>query len=200
MSKGRQGAREKRARKYFRGGTMPDGLELFPLNGGKLEIMQEIMEASAEDDLSEDDLGYCMMMLYASQYSDIKDTSIQDLAEGGRDIGRNATLEDRQAAEDVILTDFDALSASVSKSPKPQALRRAEPSHSNGQTSSGPDLPSDTPETKLKQSAPSRSSRSALPKATPIGETGTRLSGPTQTGKTSRESGNDLSDSGRATG
>ena len=62
MSKGRQGAREKRARKYFRGGTMPDGLELFPLNGGKLEIMQEIMEASAEDDLSEDDLGYCTLV------------------------------------------------------------------------------------------------------------------------------------------
>lgn len=179
---------------------MPDGLELFPLNGGKLEIMQEIMEASAEDELSEDELGYCMMMLYASQYGDVKDTSIQDLAEAGRDIGLNATLEDRQAAEDVILTDFDALSASISKSRKPQPQRREEPSHSNGQTSSGPDLPSATPETKSKQSAPSRFSRSTLQTAMPTGETGNLSSGQTQTGKTSRESGNDLSDSGRVTG
>ena len=179
---------------------MPDGLELFPLNGGKLEIMQEIMEASAEDELSEDELGYCMMMLYASQYSDVKDTSIQDLAEAGRDIGLNATLEDRQAAEDVILTDFDALSASISRSPKPQALTREEPSHSNGQTSSGPDLPSDTPETKSKQSVPSKFSRSTLQTAMPTGKTGNPSSGQTQTGKISRESGNDLSDSGRVTG
>ena len=48
---------------------MPDGLELFPLSGGKIDIMQEIMVASAVDELCEELLGCCMMMLYASQYN-----------------------------------------------------------------------------------------------------------------------------------
>jgi len=179
---------------------MPDGLELFPLSGGKMEIMQEIMEASAVDDLSEEQLGCCMMMLYASQYNDIKDMDLQDLAEGGREIGLNATLEDRQAAEEIILTDFDALSASIAKSPKQMALVREVPNHSNGQTSSGQDLPLDTPETNSKQSLPLKSSRSTLRTATQTGEKGNHSSGQTQTGKTSQESGKDLRDSERATG
>ena len=179
---------------------MPDGLELFPLSGGKMEIMQEIMEASAVDELSEEQLGCCMMMLYASQYNGIKDMDLQDLAEGGREIGLNATLEDRQAAEEIILTDFDALSASIAKSPKQMALVREVPSHSNGQTSSGQDLPSDTPERNSKQSLPLKSSRSTSQTATQTGEKGNHSSGQTQTGKTSQESGKDLRDSGRATG
>ena len=200
MSKGRQGTRERRARKYFRGGTMPDGLELFPLSGGKMEIMQEIMEASAVDDISEEQLGHCMVMLYASQYNDIKDMELQDLAEGGREIGLNATLEDRQAAEEVILTDFDALSASVAKPPKPQALMREEPNHSNGQTSSGPGSLSDTPETNSKQSQRLKSSRSTLQTATQTEERENHSSGQTQTGTTSQESGQDLRDSETVTG
>ena len=179
---------------------MPDGLELFPLNGGKMEIMQEIMEASAVDDLSEDQLGYCMIMLYASQYNDIKDMDLQDLAEGGREIGLSATLEDRQAAEEIIVTDFDALSASVARSPKQTALMREEPNHSNGQISSGQDSPLDTAETTLRQSQQLKSSKSISQTATQTGEKENHLSGQIQTGMTSQESGKDLINSGRAIG
>ena len=200
MSKGRQAARERRARKYFRGGTMPDGLELFPLNGGKMEIMQEIMEASAVDDISEDQLGYCMMMLYASQYNDIRDMDLQDLAAGGREIGLTATLEDRQAAEEVIVADFDALSASIATSPKQNALMRQAPGHSNGQPSSGQDSPLDTPEQILRQSPQLKSSKSVSQKATQTGEKGSPLSGKAQTRTTSQESGKSLSDSETVTG
>ena len=45
-TKRRKIGREKRARRYFSGGVMPDGLEMFALDGGKLEIMQEFLRKS----------------------------------------------------------------------------------------------------------------------------------------------------------
>ena len=179
---------------------MPDGLELFPLNGGKLEIMGDIIEASSADELSEDSLGNCMMMLYASRYDDIKDMSLEDITEGGREIGLAATLEDRQAAEEVILADFDALSASMAKSPKAQALMKQEPNHSNGQHSSGQDSPLATAEASLTPFPPLKSSKSSSQKTMPTSRTDKSLSGKAQTRMTSQESGSDLSDSETVTG
>ena len=200
MSKGRNGTRERRARKYFRGGTMPDGLELFPLNGGKMEIMQEVMEAAAVDYLSDDQLGNCMMMIYASQYSDIKDMYIQDLAEGGREVGLNATLEDRQAAEEVIVGDFDALTASIASSPKQKALMREGQSRSNGQTSSGQGSLLDTPGQNSTQSPSLRSSKSPSQTNMQTEPTGSALNGQPLTTPTLKGSGKNLTDSETVTG
>jgi hypothetical protein len=200
MSKGRQRTREKRARKYFKGGTMPDGLELFPLNGGKLEIMQEIIEASSADEISEDQLGYCMMKLYASQYDDIRDMELQDIADAGRQIGITATLEDRQAAEEIIVADFDALQASIATNPKVLARTVVEPSPSALPPSSGQDSASDTPAPNSIQFPPSKSSRSPSPMPTPTEVTTTRSSGPTRTATNSKAQNKDLSTSGQPTG
>tara|TARA_R100000963_G_scaffold35029_1_gene31187 strand:+ start:1237 stop:1839 length:603 start_codon:yes stop_codon:yes gene_type:complete len=200
MSKGRQRIREKRARKYFSGGTMPDGLELFPLDGGKLEVMQEIMEAASVDDISEDQLGYCMMMLYASKYGSVKDMDIEEIAEAGRQVGITATLEDRQAAEEVIVADFDALQASIATSPKPQARTAVEPDPSASQPSSGQDSASDTPAPNSIQFPPSKSSRSHSPKPTQTETMENPSTGRTQTETNSKAQNKDLSNSGQPIG
>ena len=200
MSKGRQRIREKRARKYFSGGTMPDGLELFPLDGGKLEVMQEIMEAASADDISEDQLGYCMMMLYASKYGSVKDMDIEEIAEAGRQVGITATLEDRQAAEEVIVADFDALQASIATSPKPQARTAVEPDHSASQPSSGQHSASDTPAPNSIQFPPSRSSKSHSPKPTQTETMANPSTGRIQTETNSKAQNKDLSSSGQPIG
>ena len=101
---------------------MPDGLQLYALDGGKLEIMQEIITASADGTIDEDDLGNCFLKLYCSTYSELRDLELEDIADLGRQIAREATLEDRQAAEEVIVDDFNALSASMTSSPKGGAI------------------------------------------------------------------------------
>ena len=179
---------------------MPDGLELYPLNGGKLEIMQDIMSASSEDELDEDNLGNCMFMLYASKYDDVKDMDLDDLAEAGREIAINATLEDRQAAEEVIVADFDALSASIASSPKTPARMKEEPTHSNGRSTSGRDSHWDTPERKSIAFLQSKSSKSALQTSTPTGKKENPTNGQTQTGERLREPEESLSNSSAVTG
>ena len=200
MSKGRHSTREKRARRYFRGGKMPDGLELYPLNGGKLEIMQDIMAATSDDELDEDNLGNCMFMLYASKYNEIKDMDLDDLAEAGREIALNATLEDRQAAEEVIVSDFDALSASIATNPKQVARMTEEHNHSGGRSSSGQDSHLGTPEKKSMMSLQSRSSRLVSQTSTPAKKKETLSNGQTQTGERLREPEESLSNSSAATG
>lgn len=174
---------------------MPDGLELFPLDGGKLEVMQEIMEAASEDEISEDNLGHCMVMLYASKYDDVKDMEVGDIAEAGREIALKATLEDRQAAEEIIIADFDALQSSIAMNPKGAAPMAAGRNHSNGQTSSEPDLHSDTPEQISTTSPPSRSSKSPSQTSMPTETRETASSGKTTTQTNSPEQGKDLSSS-----
>tara|TARA_Y100000593_G_scaffold28131_1_gene56240 strand:+ start:1313 stop:1915 length:603 start_codon:yes stop_codon:yes gene_type:complete len=200
MSKGRHSTREKRARRYFRGGKMPDGLELYPLNGGKLEIMQDIMAATSDDELDEDNLGNCMFMLYASKYNEIKDMDLDDLAEAGREIALNATLEDRQAAEEVIVSDFDALSASIATNPKQVARMTEEHNHSGGRSSSGQDSHLGTPEKKSMMSLQSRSSRLVSQTSTPAKKKETLSNGQTQTGERLREPEESLRNSSAVTG
>ena len=200
MSKGRNSTREKRARRYFRGGKLPDGLELYPLNGGKLEIMQDIMAATSDDELDEDNLGNCMFMLYASKYNDIKDMDLDDLAEAGREIALNAPLEDRQAAEEVIVSDFDALSASIATNPKQVARMTEEHNHSGGRSSSGQDSHWDTPEKKSITSLQSRSYKSASQTSTPAEKKEILSNGQTQTGERLKEPEESLSNSSAATG
>ena len=179
---------------------MPDGLELFPLDGGKLEVMQEIMEAASVDDISEDQLGYCMMMLYASKYGDIKEMDLEEIAAGGRQVGINATLEDRQAAEEVIVADFDALQASIATNPKPEARTVVEPSLSASPPSSGQDSASDTPAPNSIQFPQSKSSRSPSPTPTQTETTVNPSTGQTQTETNSKAQNKDLSSSGQPIG
>ena len=179
---------------------MPDGLELFPLNGGKLEIMQDIIAASEDDELDEDNLGNCMFMLYASKYDAVKAMDLDDLAEAGREIALTATLEDRQAAEEVIVSDFDALSASIASNPKPPARMKEEPTHSKGRNLSGQDSHWDTPERKSITSLQSKSSRSVLQTSTPTEKRETLSNGKTKTGERLREPEESLSNSGTVTG
>ena len=166
MSKGRHRTRERKARKYFHGGTMPDGLELFPLDGGKLEIVQELFTASEDEAIDDDDLGHAITKLYASRYDDVKDLDILEIVEQGKELFLRATLEDRQATEEVILADFDALQASIARSPKTIARRKEGSDHSGTPPISGPDLPQDTQDTSSTQSPASKSSRSSSPKDT----------------------------------
>ena len=173
---------------------MPDGLELHPLDGGKLEVMQEIMEAASEDEISEDNLGHCMVMLYASKYDDVKDMDVGDIAEAGREIALRATLEDRQAAEEIIIADFDALQASIASSPKGAASTRAGRNHLNGQASSGPDSHLDTQEKTSTESLPSKSSKSVSQNSTQTETKESASSGKTKTQTNSQEQGKDLSD------
>jgi len=169
MMKGRHRAREKRARRYFKGGEMPDGLQLYALDGGKLEIMQEIITASADGTIDEDDLGNCFLKLYCSTYSEIRDLELEDIADLGRQIAREATLEDRQAAEEVIVDDFNALSASMTSSPKGQARREGQ--HlSSTQHISGQDSSLATAETNLKPSQPSNLYKSPSQTHTPTSQ------------------------------
>ncbi len=179
---------------------MPDGLELYPLNGGKLEIMQDIMAATSDDELDEDNLGNCMFMLYASKYNEIKDMDLDDLAEAGREIALNATLEDRQAAEEVIVSDFDALSASIATNPKQVARMTEEHNHSGGRSSSGQDSHLGTPEKKSMMSLQSRSSRLVSQTSTPAKKKETLSNGQTQTGERLREPEESLRNSSAVTG
>ena len=179
---------------------MPDGLELYPLNGGKLEMMQEIMTATSEEDLDEDSLGNCMFMLYASKYEDIKEMDLEELSEAGREIALTATLEDRQAAEEVIVADFDALSASIATNPKPQARMKEEPSHSSGPSLSGQDFPLGTVETKSTKPQRSKSYKSASQISTQTEKKMTLSNGLTQTQEKLREPEKSLSSSSIPTG
>ena len=187
MSKGRHRSRERTARKYFPGGTMPDGLELFPLDGGKLEIVQELFTASEEEELDDEDLGHGITKLYASRYDDVKDLDLAEIVEQGKELFLRATLEDRQATEEVILADFDALQASIAKSPKTPARRKEAPSPSDTPPISGPDSQSDTADTNSKPSPASRSSRPSSPKATRTARKETPSSGPISTGSKSKQ-------------
>ncbi len=187
MSKGRHRSRERQGRKYFSGGTMPDGLELFPLDGGKLEIVQELFSASEEGELDDEDLGHGITKLYASRYNDVKDLELVEIVEAGKDLFLHATLEDRQATEEVILADFDALQASIAKSPKTVARRKEEPSPSATPPISGPGSQSDTPATTSKPSPASRSSRPSSPKATRTVRKETHSNGPTPTENKSKQ-------------
>jgi hypothetical protein len=189
MSKGRQRTREKRARKYFKGGTMPDGLELFPLDGGKLEVMQEIIESGESDEMDDASLGGAMLYMYANRYAQLRDMSLDEIAEAGTELGRSVTLEDRQAAEEVILSDFDALGASMTQNPKQTALVEEGPSHSLIPVTSGPGSNLAIVEMNSTEPAPSRSSKSTLPANTQTGETATRGNGSTRTLENSRRSG-----------
>ena len=195
MSKGRQRTRERQGRKYFAGGTMPDGLELFPLDGGKLEIVQELFTASEEEEMDDEDLGHGITKLYASRYDDVKDLDIAEIVEQGKELFLRATLEDRQATEEVILADFDALQASIAKSPKTTARRKEERSPSATLPISGPDFQSDTADTTSTPSPRSRSSRPSSPKATRTGRKETPSNGPTSTGSNSKQPANASSDS-----
>lgn len=190
MSKGRQRTRQRTARKYFPGGTMPDGLELFPLDGGKLEIVQELFTASEEGEFDDEDLGHGITKLYASRYEDVKDLELAEIVEQGRELFLRATLEDRQATEEVILADFDALQASIAKSPKMAARRKEGPSHSATPPTSGPDSQSDTQDTNSTPSPASRSSRSYSRKATRTARKATASSGPTSTANNSKAPAN----------
>ena len=181
MSKGRHRSRERTARKYFPGGTMPDGLELFPLDGGKLEIVQELFTASEADGLDEEDLGHGITKLYASRYDDVKDLDLVEIVEQGKELFLRATLEERQATEEVILADFDALHASIASSPKTQARRTEEPSLSATPPFSGQGSRSATVDTNSKPSPASRSSKQSLPKATRTDKKETASSGSTST-------------------
>ena len=141
---------------------MPDGLEMFALDGGKLEIMQEILDAGSEEELTDDDLGHAMIFLYASRYDDIKGLELEEIVTAGREKGLTITLEDRQAAEEIILADFDALQASVAHDPKTKALVRKEgPSRSLSPDSSGPDSISVTQEKTSQESPLLKSSKSS---------------------------------------
>lgn len=200
MSKGRHRTRERAARKYFPGGTMPDGLELFPLDGGKLEIVQELFAASEEDELDDEDLGHGITKLYASRYDDVKDLDLAEIVEQGKELFLRATLEDRQATEEVILADFDALQVSIAKSPKLTARRKEEPSPSATPPISGPDYQSDTQGTNSERSPASRSSRQSSPKATPTDKRETPSSGSISTASNSKQPANAFSGSVQRTG
>ena len=158
---------------------MPDGLRLYPLDGGTLEIMQELLEGANEMD--DNDLGNCMVYLYASKYDDVKDLEIEELTEAGNDLVRGITVEDKQAAEEIILADFDALQASVVKSPKGQARTREEQDRLSVPPTSGQDSALDTAETSLKESPQSKSSRLHLQTATQTGTRENPLNGGNQT-------------------
>ena len=142
---------------------MPDGLELFPLDGGKLEIIQELFDAADQEEVDDEDLGHAVMKMYSSRYDDIKGMEISEIVEQGREVSINATLEDRQAAEEVILADFDALQASVAKSPKGQARSREGQPLSESPPTSGPDSQQDTQEQTSTESPASKSSKSSSP-------------------------------------
>lgn len=189
MSKGRQRTREKRARKYFRGGTMPDGLELFPLDGGKLEVMQEIIESGESDEMDDAALGGAMLYMYANKFADLRDMSLDAIAEAGTELGRSITLEDRQAAEEVILADFDALGASMTQNPKQAAPAEEGPDPSPMPVSSVPGSNLAIVEMNSTEPAPSKSSKSISPAITQTGEKVTLGHGSTRTRENSRQSG-----------
>ena len=139
---------------------MPDGLQLYALDGGKLEIMQEVLESA--NDMDDSDLGNCMVFLYASRYEDVKNLELDEMVEAGAELVRGITVEDKQAAEEIILADFDALQASAVKSPKAPARNMEEQSHSSTPPTSGPDLALVTAEETLQKSPPSKSSKLPL--------------------------------------
>ena len=167
---------------------MPDGLELFPLDGGKLEIIQELFDAADQEEVDDEDLGHAVMKMYSARYDDIKGMEISEIVEQGREVSINATLEDRQAAEEVILADFDALQASVAKSPKGQARSREGQNHSVTPPISGPDLPRDTVEQTSKASPASKSSKSSSPTHTQTGRKETSFHGSLPTTNNSQTS------------
>ena len=180
--------RAKKARKYFQGGKMPDGLELFPLDGGKLEIMQEIIESSETDEIDEAALGAAMLFMYSSRYKTLKTMDLEEIIERGTELGREATLEDRQAAEEVILADFDALGASMTtQAGKEQARSKQEeePSHLDTPVSSGPDSNLDIAEKTSKPPARLKSSKCSLPPNTPTSQKENSGTGLTETSKNS---------------
>ena len=187
MSKGRHRTRERTARKYFPGGTMPDGLELFPLDGGKLEIVQELFTASEDEAIDDDDLGHAISKLYASRYDDVKDLDILEIVEQGKELFLRATLEDRQATEEVILADFDALQASIARSPKTIARRKEGSDHSGTPPISGPDSPLDTQDASSRPSPASKSFRSSSPKDTRTDKKEILSNGPTATASRSKQ-------------
>ena len=160
---------------------MPDGLELFPLDGGKLEIVQELFELSTSEEedggIGDDELGEAVFFLYASKYNEVKDLEIEELARSGRELGRSTTLEDRQAAEEVIVADFDALQASMVSHPKVEARKKEERNHSDEPLSSGRDLISDTQEPTSTESQQLKLSKQSLPTLTQTGQKATRSSG-----------------------
>lgn len=163
----RESKRAKKARKYFQGGKMPDGLELFPLDGGKLEIMQEIIESSEAEEMDEAALGAAMLFMYSSRYKTLKAMDLDEIVERGTELGREATLEDRQAAEEIILADFDALGASMTtQAGKEEARSKQGQDRLVTPALSGQDLKSDTPEQTLKTCQPLKSSKSSLPQNT----------------------------------
>jgi len=168
---------------------MPDGLELFPLDGGKLEVMQEIIESGESDEMDDASLGGAMLYMYANRYAQLRDMSLDEIAEAGTELGRSVTLEDRQAAEEVILSDFDALGASMTQNPKQTALVEEGPSHSHIPVTSGPGSNLAIVEMNSTEPAPSRSSKSTSPANTQTGETATRGNGSTRTLENSRRSG-----------
>ena len=136
---------------------MPDGLQLYALDGGKLEIMQEVLESA--NDMDDSDLGNCMVFLYASRYDDVKNLELDEMVEAGAELVRGITVEDKQAAEEIILADFDALQASAVKSPKAPARNMEEQSPSSTPPTSGPDLALVTAEETLQKSPPLKSSK-----------------------------------------
>ena len=172
---------------------MPDGLELFPLDGGKLELMQEILEAGAADDLSDSALGNCMIYLYASSYDDVRDLDTDELTEAGNELVRSITVEDKQAAEEIILADFDALQASIVRSPKVEARTREERNLLNAPPSSGQDSALDTAEKNLTGSQQLKSCKLPSPKHLPTGTRENHSSGQTQTAQKSSQPASVLS-------
>ena len=177
---------------------MPDGLEMFPLDGGKLEIVQDLLES--QGDLEDDELGEAVLVIYCRKYDALRDLSPQELAEEGRKIALEATLEDRQAAEEVILADFDALQSSLTSRGKQSALVTEEQDRSLGHPSSEQDSASDTAEKNSTTSLQSRSSRSHLPKSTETEQKGTPSNGSTSTQRISEPSEGSLTGSKAATG
>lgn len=162
---------------------MPDGLRLYPLDGGKLEIVQELFPEDNEEELSDEDLGNSIFFIYASRYDEIKELSLEEIAEAGSELSKRTTLEDKQAAEEVIVADFDALQASLVRTPKAQAREKEVQSRLAEPVSSGPDSLSVTQEPNSTRFPQSKSCSASLPKPTPTDKTGSASSGNTATRK-----------------
>tara|TARA_B100000427_G_scaffold149852_1_gene124671 strand:+ start:4341 stop:4862 length:522 start_codon:yes stop_codon:yes gene_type:complete len=167
---------------------MPDGLELFPLDGGKLELLQDLFDAADDEQVNDEDLGYAVIKMYASPYKDLRDLEMTEIVDQGRELSLSMTLEDKQAAEDVILADFDALQASVAKNPKGQARIKEARRHSDTLLTSGPDSQSDTVEANSTGSPASRLSRSSSPSLTQTETTKMSSDGFSLTGNNSKPS------------
>ena len=130
--------RAQKARKYFAGGTMPDGMELFPLTQGKLEILMEL-----SDELEVDELEHVTIYLYATKLEQIEtESNAGTLAENARVFCRNQTREDIESAQRHIEADFSAMGASS-----------AQPESGAGGKPNSPASRSPGPATKQPQSA-----------------------------------------------